>query len=80
MIKTITAREACLKECVDLSHKLGNASQEQEEELLDQMDTKLRELRQLGIKTVESVVLWRDQFRSLAMIGANQRSLKKKRA
>ena len=60
VLRTIEARERCLKECAELSYKLGNASPDQEEELLDQMDQKLKELRQLGIKTVESVVLWRD--------------------
>ncbi len=80
VLKVIDQREKCLAECVEISKKLGDASPEQSEELLQEMDKKLKELRQLGIKTVENVVLWRDQFRSLAMTGSNQKSIKKRKA
>ena len=40
----------------------------------------MKELRALSIRCVELVVLWRDQFRYLALIGSKQRTIRKRRA
>ena len=37
-------------------------------------------MRALSIRCVELVVLWRDQFRYLALIGSKQRTIRKRRA
>ena len=44
------------------------------------MDASLKNLRDLSIKAVENIVLWRDAFRYLALIGSKQRTIRKKRA
>ena len=49
-------------------------------EIVDKFEEKLKELRALSIRTVELIVLWRDQFRYLALIGSKQRTLRKRRA
>ena len=40
----------------------------------------MRNLRDLSIKAVENVVLWRDAYRNLALMGTKQRNIRKKRA
>ena len=40
----------------------------------------MKELRAHSIRCVELVVLWRDQFRYLALIGSKQRTIRKRRA
>ena len=49
-------------------------------EMVDKIELMLRDLRALSIRTVELIVLWRDQFRYLALIGSKQRTLRKRRA
>ena len=80
---TINRREKCLQEIVDLNKALQAAStqsEEQQNQIVDQVEAKLREIRALSIRCVELVVLWRDQFRYLALIGSKQRTIRKKRA
>ena len=48
--------------------------------MVDKIELMLRDLRALSIRTVELIVLWRDQFRYLALIGSKQRTLRKRRA
>mgnify|MGYP000999475149 CR=1 FL=1 len=49
-------------------------------EEIDELSDLLRRLRSLSIRAVELVVLWRDQLRYLALLGAKQKSIRKKRA
>lgn len=78
-ISTIQQREKCLGDIFKLNTELS-AGPENESPLVDQIEAKLKELRSLSIRCVELVVLWRDQFRYLALIGSKQRTIRKRRA
>ena len=70
-METVKSREECLKEIHRLNLSLNDEMSEENQSLqLDQIETKLKDLRALSIRCVELVVLWRDQFRYLALIGS----------
>ena len=57
-INTINQREECLGQIYNLNAQLEAVPDSQE--IVDQVEAKLRELRSLSIRCVELVVLWRD--------------------
>lgn len=72
-METVNKREQCLSDIHALNGQLDESHQLSDEEqnaILDKVEVKLRELRALSIRCVELVVLWRDQFRYLALIGS----------
>jgi len=79
-METIRRREECLHALQRLNQSLEHAPEEQQASIVDQVELLLKDLRALSIRVVELVVLWRDQFRYLALIGSKQRTLRKRRA
>ena len=84
-MEVVKQREACLSEIHKLNESLNTndqqqVSEENQNQVLDQIEARLKELRALSIRCVELVVLWRDQFRYLALIGSKQRTIRKRRA
>ena len=81
-MKNIERREEALADIIESSKKLedSNLNEDEISEIVDKFEIKLKELRALSIRTVELIVLWRDQFRYLALIGSKQRNLRKRRA
>lgn len=79
-MKIVESRETCLQEILSLTQTLESMPEAEQSEILDQIETNMKELRRLSIRCVELVVLWRDQFRYLALIGTKQRAIRKRRA
>ena len=84
-MQVITQREKCLQDIMSLNIELDKVlqatpQQDALERVLEAIEGKLRELRSLAIRAVELIVLWRDQFRYLALIGSKQRTIRKRRA
>lgn len=79
-MEIIKRREECLATILKLNQSYENASEEEQTQIIDQVEQQLKDLRALSIRVVELVVLWRDQFRYLALIGSKQRTLRKRRA
>lgn len=74
-------REDLIRRVEEQSGRLQQAVTEDETNTqLGEIETSLRELRTASIRMVELIVLWRDAFRYLAMLGTKQRSIRKKRA
>ena len=67
-------------EIVSMGSRVDSVGDEELNQTLDSIESKLRDLRHLSIRAVELVVLWRDQFRYLALIGSKQRTIRKRRA
>lgn len=82
VMKNIQKREEMLAQIIEQSKALENQQLEEgdKNDLVDKIELMLRDLRALSIRTVELIVLWRDQFRYLALIGSKQRTLRKRRA
>ena len=82
VMKNIQKREEMLAQIIEQSKALENQQFEEgdKNDLVDKIELMLRDLRALSIRTVELIVLWRDQFRYLALIGSKQRTLRKRRA
>lgn len=68
MIETINQRDAVIKSIT-----------ESKEGKIEELEDKLLKLRSLSIRTVELIVLWRDQFRYFALMTSKQRLARKKR-
>ena len=79
-MEVVARREACLGEIVSMGSRVDSVGDEELNQTLDSIESKLRDLRHLSIRAVELVVLWRDQFRYLALIGSKQRTIRKRRA
>jgi hypothetical protein len=47
---------------------------------VDELEQLLIKLRSSSIRTVEFIVLWRDQFRYFALMSTKQRLVRKKKA
>lgn len=54
-------------------------SGENQKDALAKLSSELIKLRQVSIRTVELIVLWRDQLRHLSLIGANAKKSVRKR-
>lgn len=50
-----------------------------QEAKVEELEDKLFKLRSLSIRTVELIVLWRDQFRYFALMTSKQRLARKKK-
>ena len=62
VMRNIEKREEALAEIISLSKQLEDTNLNEDEinEVVDNIETKLKELRALSIRTVELIVLWRD--------------------
>ena len=82
VMKNIQKREEVLAKIIEQSKTLDDPKLDEGQinDTIDKLELMLRELRALSIRTVELIVLWRDQFRYLALIGSKQRTLRKRRA
>ena len=62
VMRNIEKREETLAEIISLSKRLEDANLNEDEinEVVDNIEIKLKELRALSIRTVELIVLWRD--------------------
>ena len=62
VMKIIERREELLADVIESSRQLENTNLNDDEttEIIDKFEIKLKELRQISIRTVELIVLWRD--------------------
>ena len=76
VVEVIRTREQTLVEIAELSVTYTDKDNEKAKE----MEDLLLSLRSLSIRTVELIVLWRDQFRYLALMSTKMKLQKKRLA
>lgn len=71
VVLSIKARDECIRHIEEISAREFGGNQPITQEKIDQMVQEINDLRKLSIHVVETIVMWRDLFKQIGMLGVS---------